>query len=398
MKKSLQNVNYGFKTVTLSRFTSFAIVALFVGCASISPPEVSLKDRSSLIQNAASVRAFAATTTPEASAAELVQKAQHFYMLGRSEFERGGFEQAMVLFKQALKIEPSSVDARNGIAAVLFQLGRYDEAYEAIQVAARMSPNDLVVARNVAKIAKFTTLNNSGQNTGVAEPLAVVVTAIERPPSVITLGEVAGSYSAQNQSPNRNVDVTPIAMPQGFARILPTAQLSQLAPNVYELSVLSRTPVPSPEPSSPTNVAVLPRVNIVTKAKVSPLKKSAAAVRLVVANGSGKKGLACGQASILSGVGAGAVVIRASCADYKNFNQQETVLYLRDGVLLDSKVLAKSMGMERSFRIVRVSASSKESFPVGKDAQLVLGKDWPSTNPTINNKRLPGTGPRIVTS
>ncbi len=380
MKQPLQMLSRLLRSSKISQLAPFASAVVLIGCAATAPDSVSFKDS----QNA--------TAMSESS------KIQQIYQLGRAEFERGEFDLAMIQFKKVLKLNPLSMDARNGVAVVLFEQGRYDEAYEAIQVAARMSPDDLVVARNLAKISKLANASGLDRRLAVSNDLVTEVAALDRPPSVVYLGEVQGLKAETDRSERRRIDVTPMSLPQGFERILPTSQLSQIAPNVYQLSLIA--PVTTPKPAQPPRpeVAILPRVHISTKTDVARKIKPAPTVRLSVANGNGKKGLACGQASILSGVGAGATVIQASCTDYKNFNQQETVLYLRDGVSLDAKVLASNMGSRQVYKVVRISTKSKGYLPTGTDAQLVIGKDWTLTNPPINNKRLPSTSPRIIAS
>lgn len=52
------------------------------------------------------------------------------YMLGAIAFDRGQLKKAIQLFRQALEINPSFVDAGVGLSVLLNDLGRYDEAKE----------------------------------------------------------------------------------------------------------------------------------------------------------------------------------------------------------------------------------------------------------------------------
>jgi hypothetical protein len=106
----------------------------------------------------------------------------------------------------------------------------------------------------------------------------------------------------------------------------------------------------------------------------------------------------CGQATIVSGVGAGQISIKASYTDHEHFKQSETVLYLRRGTIIDPSALAASMGQQTSLTVVQVSAGAYEQLPFRFDAKLLIGKDWLLAKSPINNKRLPSAGSRIVTS
>jgi tetratricopeptide (TPR) repeat protein len=388
------------RRATVTKFAPLSAAVLLAGCATSFLSPNSVVDSGKTTFAAVNSNANSNQNSGAKSASDAQIKGVQLYQLGRSEFERGAYELAIASFKQALMVDPDSTYARNGIATVLFQLGRHDEALEAIQVAVRMSPNDLVLNRNLAKITSFLKAYAGSAVMHADGNLATSIQTapIDRIPSVINLGETPVSQLATNRTDYRQIEVTPMSLPSGYVRVLPTAQLTLLAPNVYELSQESRsvsrsTELPVKPEATVFAVGILPIKPVAARSK-----KLTTSVRLSVANGSGKKGLACGQANILGGVGAGEVVIRASCTDYKNFNQQQTTLYLRQGVQLDAKALAVSLGSDRSFRVIRVSAGANENLPSGKDAQLVIGKDWSLTNPPINHKRLPSTPARIIAS
>ncbi len=189
-------------------------------------------------------------------------RASSLYQQGRTAFDSGALDLAMSRFKQALKLDLTSIDARNGLAAVLFELGRYEEAYDAIQVAQRMSPNDLVVARNFQKIARFINADfvvpesiafepvasrsgasNSGASNSGASDTGIApaeLASIDRPPSVVDLGRVQGLEPLAQSIGNRMIEITPITLSMGYARVLPATELTQLAPNVYTLSQVLR--------------------------------------------------------------------------------------------------------------------------------------------------------------
>jgi hypothetical protein len=370
----------------------YLLVPIFsVGCAAYSAGNGSVGAKSGQIDNREAIGSIKQETASGAA---------QFYKLGREAFESSAYDQAMTMFKLALKLDPQSNEARNGLAAVLYQLGRHDEALQAIEIALKSAPNDLLLKRNFDKISAASATGKLVAPTATSNLVPELAT-IDRPPAVVFIGDLNRPVSVgSNVAPSRVIEVTPTTLPRGYSRVLPTASLIETAPNVYNLTLAPRQVPSAPLPAEQVAPAVVAVVNTNApsiRASNKRASKNTKSVRLVVANGVGKKGLACGQATIISGVGAGKSLINASCTDHDHFNQIETTLYLRKGTIIDPSALAASVGRQSSLKVVHVSTGSYGQLPINLDAKLVIGKDWFSTNSPVNNKRLPRTSASVVT-
>ena len=79
------------------------------------------------------IEAIASQRTNFTSVSELVQT-------GNMLFNNSKFEEAVKWFDKALKIDPKSIDALNGIGLSLNKLGRYEEAITWFDMALRIDP------------------------------------------------------------------------------------------------------------------------------------------------------------------------------------------------------------------------------------------------------------------
>ena len=82
--------------------------------------------------------------------AVLAQSPEESYREAGSAFNRGDFEQAVALYKQALKLQPDSVPVRTDLAVALVRLGRYGEAINNYEEALKLDPENTVVRLNLA--------------------------------------------------------------------------------------------------------------------------------------------------------------------------------------------------------------------------------------------------------
>jgi tetratricopeptide (TPR) repeat protein len=70
------------------------------------------------------------------------------HLLGLVEFQRGQFDEAHRLLRQALKINPRSVHAHSNFALVLQQLGRHKDALASLDRALALEPDNLLALNN----------------------------------------------------------------------------------------------------------------------------------------------------------------------------------------------------------------------------------------------------------
>ena len=70
------------------------------------------------------------------------------HLLGVIEFERGKFEEAHQLFRQATKANPQSANAYSNLGMVLQELGRLHEAVSSVERALKIEPDHLMALNN----------------------------------------------------------------------------------------------------------------------------------------------------------------------------------------------------------------------------------------------------------
>jgi tetratricopeptide (TPR) repeat protein len=264
---------------------------------------------------------------------------QDLYFQGRAALKIGATVQASVFFKASLKQNPDSIDARNGMVAVLFEQERYEEALDAIRVIRNLAPDDLMIARNESQI--LAKVNRSDKNL-VPEGKEIAV-ALDPTNGVALL--------------------QPLTLPRGIVEVKPSAEIKQLAPNVFELTRVGEQVV-----AKATSEKKLP-VNL--KASAIRHQTKDPSVRILVSNGSGKTGLACGQAKAFRASSLGDSQVTSDCLNHTNFSQARTVLYVRKGSNIDTIALLSALGSKNKFVVTR-----SETLPQDADAQLIIGRDW----------------------
>jgi len=110
-------------------------VALVTGCATTTDP-VSLDKSNTKVQPVYRVQQPAGTAAGQ-------------YAVGRLDLAEGRVDAAIVRFRNALKLDPTFVEAHNGLGVALGMKGRYDEAAEAFTAALAHSPASAHVLNNL---------------------------------------------------------------------------------------------------------------------------------------------------------------------------------------------------------------------------------------------------------
>jgi len=72
----------------------------------------------------------------------LEKTAQHWFDEGRSLTSRRKYEEALIAYEQAIRLDPNDGIVYNHKGAVLYKLQRYEEAFSTIEQAVRLDPND----------------------------------------------------------------------------------------------------------------------------------------------------------------------------------------------------------------------------------------------------------------
>jgi tetratricopeptide (TPR) repeat protein len=307
-------------------------IGQLTGCASFSQSDMALRSEN---------RNVASPSQPSSDQlVDMTSIADEAYQRGRHALVNGNTTEAMKQFKLALKMNPQSLDARNGIAVALFELGRVDEALSAITNAKNLAPNDPVVLRNEVRI--LNALNSSTELTAkTAQAQLPITNALEK------------SSSIQLTSPG-----------------VYTLSLAALPTLALPLKAQENK---SPEPTRSIEPLAVALVNKKVVAAKPPVRTN---IELLVANGAGKAGLACAQVRLLRvSKTIGLADVNAKCADYRDYKQLQTVLYVKKGVAIDTEALRSVLGPSRYFKVMQ-----SNNLPGTANAQLVIGRDWLAAN------------------
>lgn len=354
-------------------FIAIVCSVLFTGCSSMS----SLSQLSSLdrleIQSATD-----RSQPPEETVVEQVSVNVRLYSAGKLALKEGRVNDAIRSFELALKVKPSDVETLNALAVVYFEQDQAARALDLLEQAEKIDPDNIRIKRNISSIRSFQ-INNRLAAVRPSEesldPTAEVV-PVEQPPVVLDLQRPFASQPLVGTDRGA-VEVLPLQIGGGIQRVLPQGQLVQVNPQVYELvqsdkliaqvAVVQQTPVqPEPVPE-PVRKLVAVRESVERPRIVPAVGPTQRSLSLLVSNGVGKKGLACGQAKSLKT----AEAIEVSCGDYQDFKQAQTRLFVREGAKVSAEMLDRLKSVTGSVKIVRV-----KKLPKNLDLHLVLGKDF----------------------
>jgi tetratricopeptide (TPR) repeat protein len=313
-------------------------------------------------------------------------KETSYYDQGKLALAGKSYDLAQVKFKLALRETETRVYALNGLAATYYEMNDHKTALEFVRSARLIDSESLYLKNNEARILA----RLEDERIRVLTPVkveAALIGQVAISPAVVDLTPGTAMLSLQGGRPQ--IEVTSTRPAAGYERLLPTAQLEQIAPDVYNLVLAPRKEVAATANESVGLLSVLDAKTapsskakdglISTNSETIPAARQAAIgqlqrsnTRIAIANGAGIKGIACGAAGSLRKAG----ISVGSCTDYKtkdgktNFKQTETVLYVnRDSKLDPELILALIHSCDAKRLVVTNLTSSK------LDVQVVLGKD-----------------------
>jgi hypothetical protein len=313
-------------------------------------------------------------------------KSEVLYDLGKTALARNNEQEALGLFKLALKFDTHHTDSMNGIASILYTQKKYDEARGILVVALKHEPDNGLLKKNLGRV--LDAIINTEMARLPEAPTSAQTTAIQPSPALVDLGRPLDQQQSISNS-SRQIEVLPLALAGGFERLVNSTQLKILGPNVFELvastsgpgtatatismegksavkwaptAKLPSLPVPSDQPQRRKDTAQAgqaPILRAIYEKRFPPT--------LLVSNGSGKPGIACGQARAVKLSDA----LSVKCGDYKDFKQQQTRLFVREGASVPTATLARLSEVSGSVKVIRV-----KQLPNNLDMHLVLGKDF----------------------
>jgi len=268
-----------------------------------------------------------------------------FCKLGKRMQELGDPRAALAAYREALLLEPNSVDARNGAAVLHAQLGQLETAHAMLQALAQEAPtartyNNLGYVlylqgdyAQAASVLRQSLQLDNGQQPARAN-LELAIVALAR--SIVTVDATADAI-APDLAP---VPATPASR----------LQLTQLQPNIFTLSwrdapVVAHAAVP---------------------ASAKPVAKAAPLPRLEVINGNGATGMAARMRGMLGGMGIS--VLRLG--NQRPYGVQASSIVYRPGHAQAAVALALALG-----GMPQLQAADDSGIGAGADLRLLLGKD-----------------------
>jgi hypothetical protein len=313
--------------------------------ACMSPPKVADKPVEPV---------FRVNHSPELSA-------ETHYQLGRYHQERGHLDLARDAFTRAIGHQEKDLHARNALAAVYAQQGRYDEAKDLLRATIDRHPDAPQTYNNLGyvhhlegshklAISYFERALQLNQNDERARNnLAAAATAVQGAP----IDTPAASVTVRPVPAPSLASALPAEPPQARAPDLlaPQAQsqLVQLAPNVYELRM-----------NRVAAAAAAPAAAAVAAPDAAPQAQPA---RIQVANGNGVTNMARQVRGFLGRHG----IPVESLANLPPFRQQETQILYRQG----HEPAAKAVHAALRGHATLVPTTD---LPARFDVRLVLGQ------------------------
>jgi hypothetical protein len=305
-------------------------------------------------------------------------KSQVLYDLGKAALAKNNEQEALGLFKLALKFDTNHTDSMNGIASILYTQKKYDEARGILVVALKHEPDNGLLTKNLGRV--LDAIINTEMARLPEAPAQAQTMAIRPSPAVVDLGRPLDQQQSIATS-TRQIEVLPLALTGGFERVVSSTQLKPLGPNVFELVASNPSIATTAAAIKVTPVAKVPAIPVpsdqpqrrkdTAQVGQAPLLRAIYEKRfsstLLVSNGSGKPGIACGQARAVRLSDS----LSVKCGDYKDFKQQQTRLFVREGANVPTATLARLSEVSGSVKIIRV-----KQLPNNLDMHLVLGKDF----------------------
>ena len=335
--------------------------------------------------------------------------------VGRLDLAAGRLDAAIIRFQQALQLDPTLIEAHNGLGVAFGQQGRYDQAAAAFRDALALSPDSPYLLNNLGyaqmragqldeawvSLDRAHRLGRHNQHT--AENLALLAQARQKAGGSAT-GAVPSAETLAAAPAARAGGVEPSA-----------SRLFQVSPGVYRLidSAPSRLDMPAapaqavapiePPAVAPVRQAQLPRPAGQAAVSAGSAKSPAAAPAqdkalkaasvegFEVSNGVGLRHLAGRTARALERKGMH--VTRVS--DYRLFGRQRTEIHYREGYRQIANAVGDSLPVKARYTV-------SKRLPQDINVRLVVGRDWsasqvaqlgePDTVADAAQASLPATG------
>lgn len=306
-----------------------------------------------------------------------------YYRLGRYHQQRGQLELALDAFTRSIDRDEKDLLARNALAAVYAQQGRYSEAKDMLRATIDKHPDVAQTYNNLGYVhylegshklaisyferALMLDQKDERARNNLAAATVAVQGALADAPTASAIVRPVPAQSVALAEPGEQPQPRPSEL------LAPQVQshLVQLAPNVYELK-MSRAgaPVAGAEPQAPATAAAVVQPSAM---------RQASAARIQVANGNGVTNMARQVRGFLDRHG----IKVASLANLPPFREQDTQILYRQ----EHEQAAKAVHAALRGHATLVPATD---LPSRFDIKLVLGQQSVSQRAWLKAPETPG--------
>jgi len=269
------------------------------------------------------------------------------YRLGRYFEGQARYDQAIALYREALKRDPLLVEAYTGLGMALAAQQRYEDAVRQFQAAVVLEPQAAHLHNNLGYAYLLIGANEKAVKT--LEEATRLDPGHQRARENLRIAQVKlASTAVQPALPGRAAEAV-----QFVSGPLPGTSLVEISPQIFEL----RTP---PKPRNMEKIEAVPLAPLPQENSMAPTRK----FKLEVSNGNGILGLAKRVAGRLVSAG-----VRATrLTNQRPFEQASTEVQYREGYAAEAAMLAATLQHP-----VQVKPSKDLARHI--DVRLVLGKD-----------------------
>lgn len=298
------------------------------------------------------------------------------YRLGRYQQGQRNYDRAIAAYREALQLDPSFVDARNGLGAVYLAQGRYDDAVRELRAAIAIAPHLAYLHNNLG----YAYLLRGSNEPAISAFQEAVRLDPGQQRALQNLKLAQSRIGVRTAAANTTTTPSASAKPKDVIAPLKSSQdrrvsVQAIAPNIFQLQI-PRAPAAVPL-APPTKSASAPPMPLPAAAgevaprwtawmePERPLTAPPERFRLEVSNGNGVNGLAKRIAQHLKIAGLPAIRL----TNQRPFKQPDTEIQYRKGYASQAAAL-------RSKLQDRVLAVENERLARYIDVRLVLGRDY----------------------
>jgi tetratricopeptide (TPR) repeat protein len=319
------------------------------------------------------------------------------YRLGRYYQGQTRYVEAVLAYREALRLNPQLADAYNGLGVTYAEQGRYEESVEALRIAVELSPNAAYLHGNLGYALMLSGSNEEALRA--LERARSLDPTNEKVLSNVRLAQQRLGRLDERRSVAETAAATDVAG-QTDARVSAATIEHAAAPNsdpklvavstsVYEVQSLEHFPATGAqqlhtiEPSARDANVEVPQASS-EKADVTALQERQAAprtFRLEISNGNGVKGLAKRAARFFDRHG----IQTARLTNHKGFQQATTVVQFRPGHSAEANDVRAMLSPEY------VPIVQSDTLRSDIHVRVLLGKDLRS-----ETALLPPDGPMVA--